>query len=425
MCVEVRIEIFRDGYWDFAASFSLLGIEEIAKGAPAGRGFLCYDPTYALTHQGNRAAALSCRHPVSLDIQLARGWPAFMVDLLPGGAGRTHYRTCAGLPDGPAGDWPLLQIGAANPPGNLRIVGPRDAWQAHHSGFVVQDVIREQAAFIKYASEAGASVKGICDVQGDSPKLLLTQDSHGRWHADGALPDARARRHWITKFPRSRAPSDQAALRYEALYHQVAMEAGLRVGIAPQYRDRTLFVPRFDRRVTAHGVERIAMESLYSLCGENRFGVALPQETLCDALHSFTTTPHQEIVEFVLRDVLNVALGNTDNHGRNQAVLRHADARVELAPLYDFAPMLLDREGIARVCRWQAEDAGRPRWAEVAESLGKLVDAEALRRRLNRFAPTVGRLVPRLHELGAGADLIPHIERRAGEVARSLEQIKP
>ena len=63
----------------------------------------------------------------------------------------------------------------------------------------------------------------------------------------------------------------------------------------------------------------------------------------------------------------------TDNHGRNTAVSKILDGRVELSPVYDFSPMVLadeksnetylgsTRAGIARVCRWLAEEDGSQR----------------------------------------------------------------
>jgi hypothetical protein len=65
------------------------------------------------------------------------------------------------------------------------------------------------------------------------------------------------------------------------------------------------------------------------------------------------TDPEKELREFVLRDLLDVALGNTDNHARNTSVLKWPDGRIELSPLYDFAPMILDRRMVARVSRWE------------------------------------------------------------------------
>lgn len=47
------------------------------------------------------------------------------------------------------------------------------------------------------------------------------------------------------------------------------------------------------------------------------------------------------------RDIANLALGNPDNHGRNK-LRKHQDGTIRLAPLFDFAPMRLAKEGIVR-----------------------------------------------------------------------------
>ena len=139
-----------------------------------------------------------------------------------------------------------------------------------------------------------------------------------------------------------------------------------------------LFGRRFDRIVRNRRVERLAQESLYSLAGVAAFGTPLRKERQADALARFATDPKKELREFLLRDVLEVALGNTDNHARNTSVLKWADGRVELSPLYDFAPMILDARGIARVSRWE-DGADLPDWKRVAEALAPTLDPNATR----------------------------------------------
>ena len=59
-----------------------------------------------------------------------------------------------------------------------------------------------------------------------------------------------------------------------------------------------------------------------------------------------------EVTEYVLRDVLNLALGNPDNHGRNTALAKDIDGCVRLTPLFDFCPMRLDASGVRRSTTW-------------------------------------------------------------------------
>lgn len=73
----------------------------------------------------------------------------------------------------------------------------------------------------------------------------------------------------------------------------------------------------------------------------------------------------REVIEYAKRDIAHIVLGNKDNHGRNTAIQRRPDGRIALTPLFDFAPMWLHPDGIARRIRWQADDGGAPDWASV------------------------------------------------------------
>src|SRR6185312_398747 len=80
--------------------------------------------------------------------------------------------------------------------------------------------------------------------------------------------------------------------------------------------------------------------------------------------------PLEETVEFIRRDVLNLAMRNTDNHARNTAV-HTVDGVTRLTPLFDFAPMYLDPEGITRAARWYHRDSKKElqRWEDVLAHL--------------------------------------------------------
>lgn len=65
----------------------------------------------------------------------------------------------------------------------------------------------------------------------------------------------------------------------------------------------------------------------------------------------------EDFTLYVKRDLANMIFGNTDNHGRNTAFL--IDGRkTRLSPIFDFAPMMIDPEGITRTVRWKKEKAG-------------------------------------------------------------------
>jgi serine/threonine-protein kinase HipA len=46
-------------------------------------------------------------------------------------------------------------------------------------------------------------------------------------------------------------------------------------------------------------------------------------------------------------------------------LLRKGDGTIALTWVFDFAPMLLHPDGIARRMRWAQDDNGSPRWASV------------------------------------------------------------
>ncbi len=80
--------------------------------------------------------------------------------------------------------------------------------------------------------------------------------------------------------------------------------------------------------------------------------------------------PLCETIEFMQRDVLNLAMRSPDNHARNTAVQRLLDGTIQLTPVFDFAPMYLDSEMIVRGCHWR-DDEGKTQgnWTRVLETL--------------------------------------------------------
>ena len=220
-------------------------------------------------------------------------------------------------------------------------------------------------------------------VQGVAPKYLLTEADDGRWYPDGALPDARARRHYIVKRPRGNTEADRKVLRNEAGYMAVARRLGLRVADVPELRGDMLFIPRFDRQCVDGKVRRFHQESTASLAALAGFGTMANQFDLLAAIRRTVDDPARETREFIQRDVLNLAMRNTDNHARNTAVQTIA-GETRLTPLFDFAPMYLDPEGITRAARWYRPDsrAELKQWSEILPHLalpeqehGALVDA--------------------------------------------------
>lgn len=422
------VQVFSGGLWRDAAVVSLTGSEADGWRAPT---YSAYLPDYALDHPGRRdAAACGVRFPVSLEIDERDTWPGWLVDLLPQGYGRQELLRRLGQPaNAEAGaDWTLLRAGAGNPIGNMRI---KEAWdwlagkQAGPTrGFRFDEVAGRHEDFVEHLAGHGLFVAGSSGVQGEWPKILLTEADDGLLYLDHCLEDERARRHWLVKFHRGPDRDLEEILRAEALYMELARELGLRVHGALESHGRTLFIPRFDRHRDRQGVQRIAQESLASLCGRAGFGITLGHEEACRALAGVVADPLTEIIEYLKRDVANLALGNKDNHARNTAIARHHDGRIALTPLFDFAPMFLHPDGIARQSRWRDDNGGRPDWRRVTAAAAEAADLSPrrLREALREMAPRLQELPARMNALDVSAELTeglrPGILRLASELER-------
>lgn len=420
------IQIFHHGRWHTAGTFAP-DRKTLARGI-GGSGVFEYDIDYTVEHQGDDAARVALPYPVTFELHRGDRWPAFLLDIMPTGAGRRLWLRRLDLRDGAAADWDLLVKGAGNPPGNLRVADAAFPPAGHHPGFTREEIVEKSADFIEYAEAQGAVVAGATDVQGDAPKFLLVRDRNRRWHPDGALADREVLDCWLVKFPRGRTEADRTVLRNEAPYLEVARRFGLRVGAPLQFVDGSLFIPRFDRTAGPDGLARHGFETLSSAAGIAEFGKRGDHGRFCAVIARFAADPQGEIVEYLRRDVLNVALRNTDNHGRNTAFLKLADGTVHLSPLYDFAPMFLDPESIPRSSRWVGDlepAAGRPNWGKVAESLSDFVDAKRLRTLLAKIAETVAGLPETMRECGVEDAVIGKVARRCAELAGDLRDAGP
>ena len=347
-------------------------------------------------------------------------WPVFLIDMLPQGFGREELLRRMNLPPAAAeeADWRLLKTGAGNPIGNLRVKEAAQWLQANAGpvrGFTDEDVALRSADFAEYLAFHGLFVAGSSGVQGEWPKILLTRANDGLLYLDHTLADERAREHYIVKFGRGSNERLASILRHEAPYMGLAQRLGLRVHAPLVLKERALFIRRFDRVVGEQGVQRLAQESIATLTGMPGFGAVPSHDQVCRALMARCTDPQTEVLEYLKRDVANLALGNKDNHARNTALQRDFSGGVRLTPLYDFAPMYLHPDGIARRIRWEDKDAGSPDWARVLNRVCEL-DAQTpapARRKHLRGAAKVHRealvtglkdMVPALQEIALNGE---------------------
>lgn len=96
------------------------------------------------------------------------------------------------------------------------------------------------------------------------------------------------------------------------------------------------------------------MYSLNRMVGD---GARMQHLDVLNRLREAITDPpdfDETLCEYLVRDVINYTIGNSDNHGRNTALIKR-DGRISLTPAYDLAPMVLDREAVARTTVWPKE----------------------------------------------------------------------
>lgn len=420
----LTLQVHHNGQWQDAAR---LGFAQPELGL-AGRCHLVYESEYLVKHleelQNRLGLAVSANFPLSWDVRYLEQAPAFLLDILPSGAARRFLlaRLAAQRPKDLHLDLHLLASYAAAPIGHLRVKQAAEQLvPSMHSGFSRQEVVQRDAAFIEYAYELGATIGGATGAGGEAPKLLLTENAQGRLFPDAALEDTLARQHWFVKFARNKASArDQDILRSEYCYYQAVSRLGLSTvavtGMALEEANKpSLWMHRFDRVITGQTVQRIAVESLYSLAQINQPGAYMQHTNALACLVELWRNAGQHaqvdamIFDYLRRDLLNQILGNSDNHGRNIAVLR-TQTGVELAPIYDLAPMVMDDEGITRTTKWphSVEQGGQVNWRKACQLAGQWTDDEHLYERLRGAAREFLALPDMLVELGLPAVTMNH-----------------
>lgn len=418
----MRIEAYIGGRWQHCAD--LIG-DDGNRGTPVR---LTYATEYAAAHLfANDYRALSVRLPVDFGDRAFQVWPAFLIDLLPQGAARRRVERAAG---GALTEWQLLMRGALNPVGNLRVIPDELPPTREHRPFTLDEMTRRGDEFLDYAAGAGAAVTGASDTQGEAPKFWVVQDKDGNWYPDDGACDEFAVKYALLKFPVAEAgPNAQRILENEAAYQRVANRLGIRTTEElPQFMNGALIVPRFDRCTRdGGGVDRLAVESLYSLTGTLESGQPLKHDQVLIALAQSLTDFKRELREYIWRDVLNLALGNRDNHGRNTAILKDIDGTMRLAPLFDVGPTFLDARAITRVLRWDAEQPGELPWRAILDRLqlrsreaGVTFDVQQAACALGDFADEIQTLPTLMRDCGVDPLIIEHRIPDIERLARSL-----
>lgn len=426
--MECHIQAFSRNQWHESA---IVSCNDISQGGVKARSTFEYDLDYAFLLDSQ---PVSLVFPVDAEHHSLTQWPAFLYDLIPQGAGRKYLLGQLDLADGPAADFALICAGAFNPIGSIRVKEAVDFYQHHISlhdpahfigGMSLTQIVERDDAFAERMLAHGMLAASTTGVQGAAPKYLLTCDHENRWHADGALDDAHAASHYIVKLPRGKTAADKKVLRNEAAYMRVAQAMGLDTHAQLELRNDMLFIPRFDRAALKGKVQRYSQESAASIAGVVGFDARPTQYDLLRGLRRVLTDKEKGTIEFLLRDVLNLAMRNTDNHARNTAVQKIGH-EVKLTPLFDFAPMYLDPETIARTARWYhpMTKTELKNWHDVIAALD-VPEAEknVIRMQMAAFGEKIETLADCMHECGVDNDIIAHLGNGIDEQILQLREL--
>ncbi|AZF02744.1 hypothetical protein C4J95_5330 [Pseudomonas orientalis] len=435
---SLMLQIFTAGYWRDAMR---LEFSEPQKGF-AGPCRFHYRQDYLVDNlddiQQPFHTSVSARFPLEWDVAVLKSAPAFLHDIAPAGAAKRFLMQRIGREKPREIDEDLFLLGRSTPApiGNMRIKESVLALDGEVPiGFSRHDVISRNTSFLEYAYEQGAAIGGATGAGGEAPKLLMSQDTEGLLYPDAILNDDDVAQHWFIKFPRNQATqNDQDILRSEYHYymalHALGIETVAAKGLALEESTRpSLWMHRFDRRQDERGVERLAVESIYSLAGVTTPGSYMDHLEVVRLLVEQWRAVGQEgqiadlVAEYLRRDLLNKVLGNSDNHGRNTSIIREPKA-LRLAPIYDLAPMVMDAEAVTRTTKWPKalEKAGDINWKGVCQALAGIVDPEQSFERLRQAAEQLRALPDLLVASGLPAVTLNHPSIPLGKLDLRLKQ---
>lgn len=372
-----------------------------------------------LTESGYAAPTIN--YPVNFFIdQYEKQWLTFLDDIIPAGASQRYWLQALDIQHLPVAQqrFILLAKGAISPIGNLRIkeAVPKNLPIRY---FQMEDVIDRNADFLEYAHQQGAIVGGATGAGGEAPKLLLRQKENHVW-IDNQQFGTDEGNYYLVKYPRGqRKARDCDILRTEYHYYQELASMGfdtistekMRLEEGKHYP--SLWLPRFDiiQDETGKIIKRYAVESVYVML-QKHGGILDHYTTLADLIQRIQQSGLQFdtesfVKQWVLRDLLNIAFGNSDNHGRNTAFLRTQN-HIQLAPIYDFAPMRADLDEIIRSMTWKypLESGGEYQFNAICEQVSEWVDPHIMLNALKHTAQQLSDLKTRLAKRGVPQSIL-------------------
>jgi serine/threonine-protein kinase HipA len=410
------IEIHIDGKWHEAA---------LIESAGRDRCTFEYLPEYVF---GGVCQPVSLTLPVSLETRYPMGvCPSFLLDMVPQGNGRRYLTQRLGLTDSDDLIMPLIQHGAFNPVGRLRLdtavaYAANDDDDTLHRGFTLGEILGRKDDFIEKLAKHGMLGAGTTGLQGASAKFMLVKNNEDLWFVDSFAKESDIASYWLMKLPRGKHETDMAILKNEAAYIKVARVCGLRSHGETFHHDGMLFVPRFDRTMKDGATVRLHQESLASLAGHRALGIRPNHFDLVASFLPYVSDPVGEVIEYIKRDLLNLAMRNTDNHARNTAVQQLEDGTIRLTPVFDIAPMFLDREMIPRASRW-INESGRV-IDDFADVIGELPlddkGKKSVMLGIKSFSEVIERLPLTMAECGVDENIIELCKLHIDKVYESV-----
>lgn len=105
------------------------------------------------------------------------------------------------------------------------------------------EILERSDHFMEAADCFGMLASGSSGLQGEWPKVSMTQATNGLYYPESFVSDDEAVRHVIVKLVRSNEPADRLILEGEALYSRIAQEIGLIVSEPSSYAEGVLIIP--------------------------------------------------------------------------------------------------------------------------------------------------------------------------------------
>lgn len=408
-----------------------------------------YLEEYAMQHLlEDNLFACSLHYPINF-YNDNKGFAYFLDDIVPSGASRNYWENALNLRGLKAEEayYQLLKYGAIAPIGHLRI---KEAYEEIHNKinqntvfYTIDDVKNRCSSFLEHCHEQGMIVSGATGAGGEAPKILIRMNLQQHIWIDNEQSGKSQDDYFLVKYPRhKKTERDCDILRAEYYYYQELASMGfdtidikkMRLEEGEDYP--SLWLPRFDIIHDENGnCQRYAVESVYSLMQKGA-GSTLKHEACIEQLINLIQKSNtiqnggvfnvaEFVIEWVRRDLLNIIFGNSDNHGRNIAFLRSKND-IKLAPIYDFAPMKADPEGIVRTIKWsdKVEKGGEYDFQAIAESLAYHIEPSQLMSALHQTAQQLLDLQSQLHQRGVPTSILTFPTIGFDKIPEKLERWK-